>query len=431
VTTSTVRPTVRPGLRRAPALASLASLASLALLGTTLAPAVATGAHAAADPSADRAAGRTARAAAVRISHTSFGTGEQWRTGSLSGVRVRKGRLVLTDSAGTRSFDGRRYDRGSWTSPWVSPGFSLTELVPSWQAVTRRDSWIEVSVRGRAADGRQGSWDTMARWTSSERWVRRTSLGEQPDDLGRANVDTWQTGGVASWQVRVSLMRRAGTRTPVKLQRVGAVASRLPDRSDVSTSEPTRQVGTELDLPAYSQMVHRGHYPEWGGGGQAWCSPTSVSMVLGYLDALPAPRTYAWVGDGHPSPWVDQAARMTFDHGYDGAGNWPFNTAFAGSLVREAYVTRLRNLRQAERLVADGVPPVVSVRFGSGELDNAPISSTDGHLMVIVGFTASGDVIAHDPAAASSSGVRRVYDRGQFEDVWLPTSGGLAYVIRD
>ena len=51
--------------------------------------------------------------------------------------------------------------------------------------------------------------------------------------------------------------------------------------------------------------------------------------------------------------------------------------------------------------------------------------------MVIVGFTESGDVVVNDPAAARRSGVRRTYDRGQFENAWIPRSGGLVYVIRD
>ena len=61
---------------------------------------------------------------------------------------------------------------------------------------------------------------------------------------------------------------------------------------------------------------------------------------------------------------------------------------------------------------------------------------TNGHLLVVVGFTESGDVVVNDPAAAQRAGVRRTYDRGQFENAWLKRgsnggSGGLAYVIRD
>ncbi|WP_166313523.1 hypothetical protein [Nocardioides piscis] len=48
---------------------------------------------------------------------------------------------------------------------------------------------------------------------------------------------------------------------------------------------------------------------------------------------------------------------------------------------------------------------------------------------MVVGFERDGDVIVNDPAAASNSAVRRVYDRDQFEDVWINASGGVVYVI--
>ena len=38
---------------------------------------------------------------------------------------------------------------------------------------------------------------------------------------------------------------------------------------------------------------------------------------------------------------------------------------------------------------------------------------------MIVGFTDDGDVVVNDPAAPANAGVRRTYDRGQFEDAWL------------
>ncbi len=363
----------------------------------------------------------------------------EWRgadlaAGTFDGTLLRRARLRIGEPVATRTYGGTRYDVGRWVSPWRRPGFALTELIASWQATTPGDSWVEVQVRGRTAQGTRSSWDTLGRWAAGDRHVRRTSVGGQGDDLADVNVDTWQVpGGVRAWQLRVNLMR-AGTARPT-VRALGAVASRLPDVDGVATSDPGVASGPDhvvLDVPRYSQMVHSGHYPAWGGGGQAWCSPTSLSMVLGYYDALPPRSAYAWVPDGHPQPWVDHAARMTFDADYDGTGNWPFNTAYAGTRLgpgARAYVTRLRSLRQAERYVAGGTPLVASISFGAGELDGAPISSTNGHLLVIVGFTRSGDVVVNDPAAQRRSGVRRTYDRGQFEDAWLPTSGGVVYVL--
>ncbi|HYH35701.1 MAG TPA: C39 family peptidase [Nocardioides sp.] len=361
----------------------------------------------------------------------------EWRSGdlgagTLAGTALRRGRLKISEPVATRRFDGRRYDVGRWSSPWQRPGFALTELIPSWQALTPGDSWIEVEVRGRDDDGTVSSWDTMARWAATDRHVDRATVSGQSDDLGSVAVDTWRVpGGVTAWQVRVSLMQ-GGRRSPV-LRAAGAVASRLPDVDGVATSEPGRAArGVVLDVPRWSQMVHSGHYPAWGGGGQAWCSPTSTSMVLGWYDALPRRSAYSWVPDDHPQPWIDHGARATFDHAYDGTGNWPFNTAYAGDRTGgPAFVTRLRSLRQAEKLIVAGIPLVASVSFGAGELDGAPISSTNGHLLVIVGFRDNGDVVVNDPAARTNAGVRRTYDRGQFEDVWLPTSGGLVYVVTD
>ena len=67
--------------------------------------------------------------------------------------------------------------------------------------------------------------------------------------------------------------------------------------------------------------------------------------------------------------------------------------------------------------------------FGARQLSGAPISSSNGHLMVVVGFEADGDVVVNDPAGATNGAVRRVYDRDELEDVWINASGGTTYVI--
>jgi len=360
----------------------------------------------------------------------------EWRAdglggGSLAGAKLTAGTVRVSGPVATRTYGGRTYKVGRWTSPWREPGFALTQLIASWQARTPGRSWIEVQVRGRNASGRLSRWDTLARWSANEKGIKRTTVSGQSDDLADVNVDTWRApGGLRSWQLRVNLMK-SGRKSP-RLQSVGAMVSRIAAVDEVPTSRPGVARGVVLDVPRYSQMTHRGHYPAWGGGGQAWCSPTSTSMVLGYYGALPPARAYSWVPAGHPQPWVDHAARMTYDHGYGGTGNWPFNTAYAGGRTGgKAFVTRLKSLRQAERFVKAGIPLVASVSFGRGELDGAPISSTAGHLLVIVGFRRNGDVVVNDPAAATNAGVRRTYDRGQFENVWLPRSGGLVYVITD
>ena len=364
-------------------------------------------------------------------------TGRELRSGQRDGVRITRGRLRIADEPAGRvrvrdpwgSGKRRRFDVGRWTSPWVAPGFPARSLVPSWNAVTRPGTFVRIDVRTRS-DERTGSWDEVAVWAHQVTAAHRHSGGTQSDDLARLLVDTVVANDphrLTGWQVRVVLFRRSGsTRTP-RVASLGAVAATYLTR-DRGTSRTALDRRRVLRVPPYSQMVHEGHHPEWNGGGEAWCSPTSVAMVLDHYGRGPTEREYAWTDE--PDGQVDHAARFTYDHAYTGTGNWPFNTAYAGQRGLDAFVTRLHSLRDAERFIAAGIPLVVSISFGAGELEGAPLTSTPGHLLVIRGFNARRNVVVNDPAGATNAEVRRVYRRGQFERAWLRGSGGIAYVIR-
>src|SRR4051812_1148754 len=376
-------------------------------------------------------------ASARRITYERWATSQQLESGRAHGVVVQHGRLVVGTPAGKRG----RYDYGTWTSPWVSPGYDLTALIPSWNGTTPRDTWVRVDVRGRR-ESAKSSWDRVAGWALDDGQRRRASGSGQSDDFGHVSYDTWLTGGVGAWRVRLTLLRKAGTNASPEIEAVGAVASRLPSVSSVATSSPgaSSALGKVLPVPPYSQMVHRNEYPQYDGGGEAWCSPPSTAMVLAYYHALPPRKDYAWVSHAYQDRVVDHVARMTYDTNLGGTGNWAFNTAYAASRTGGGFVTRLRSLRGAQEFIAAGIPIVASITFSSGQLSGAPISSTNGHLVVIVGFRKNGDVVVNDPAAPTRATVRRTYDRGQFEDAWLKRypsgssmrgSGGMVYVIRD
>ncbi len=390
-------------------------------------------------PSAASSTAAADQRARPRISLRRWSTTRQWRSGTTSGVRVSGGTLSIGRPVDTRVYRDpygsgkpRRYDVSRWASRWVQPDFAPTELIPSWKATTQPNTWIEVSLRARAGS-RVGSWDVLGRWANNDRGFHRSSGRSQADDLTRVNVDTLVgADGVrlTGWQVRVALMRRVGTDASPRVRSLGAVASRVPDRSTVQTSATSMRATRSLRVPRYSQMVHSGDYPQWNNGGEAWCSPTSTAMILGFWDRLPSTQQYDFVPAGYPQPWVVHATRFVFDYRYDGAGNWPFNTAYAATRGLDAHVTRLRSLREAEAYIRKGIPLVASIAFGPGELGGSPINSSAGHVLVIRGFTKTGDVLANDPAAATRKGVPRTYDRGQFENAWIPASGGVVYVLR-
>jgi hypothetical protein len=371
-------------------------------------------------------------AAPAAHSFAQITTDAAFRAGVQEGTRVTSGSLTMASPRGQTTWAGRRWSWTRWTSPWMNPGQTFTQLIPTWNVTTPPRTMVLVEARVHSTSGYLSGWKLVGAWSTRDAKIRRTSGGVQSDRIASMSTDTLAARpGVLlnRYQLRILPLRGpASTATPV-VRSLQAVASR-PSTVLPATSRPLLPSKT-LNVPRYSQMTHRGQYPKWGGGGQAWCSPTSLAMILGYYGDLPTPKSYAWVSTRYSDRWVDHVARAVFDYGYDGAGNWAFNTAYAAVRTGDAFVTRLTSLREAERFIAAGIPLAASIRFSRGQLTGAPISATSGHLVVITGFTSNGNVVVNDPAARTDASVRRTYDRGQFERAWLRGSNGTVYVVRD
>ena len=323
----------------------------------------------------------------------------------------------------------KSYDSGSWTSAWHDPGFAFSQAVPSWNATTPARTWIQVELRSRTQDARETKWYVLGRWASGDADFHRTSVPGQGDKDGFVAIDTFvPKKAVLAYQLRLTLYRETGSGASPSVTKLATVVAN--DADPYTPSATTMTSAITLSVPEYSQEIHAGHYPEFDGGGEAWCSPTSTAMILAFWHRGPTPTDYSWVTPAdHKDPWVDHAARFTYDYNYNGAGNWPFNVAYAHTYGLEGAVTQLRSLAEAEQYVKAGIPLVASLSFGSGKLDGFPFKSTNGHLLTIVGFTASGDVVSNDPAALIDADVQRTYNRAQFEKAWMESTGGLVYLL--
>lgn len=288
---------------------------------------------------------------------------------------------------------------GTATSqPITVPAFD--ELVPSWNSSTGKTGSVTVEVRVQTPAG-WSRWYSFGNWSAAE---GRSSVGGQKDATGQVMTDTLRLNARATtYQYRVTL-RGAGT--ALRLLAVNTT-DRSKRTAALGAASDRKAWGKINEVPQRSQMI----YPD---GGEVWCSPTSVSMILaGYGVNIPVP----------------DAARGMYDRAYDGTGNWPFNTAYAGEYGLRAFVTRLPSLSAAEKYTGAGFPLAVSLGWKKGELPGAPLDWSNGHLMVLVGFDAQGNPVLNDPAAPNNAGVRRPYPRAAFEKLWLTHSGGLAYVI--
>ena len=373
----------------------------------------------------------TASAASTTPKLKRWVTTTQLKTGTVAGAAVASGSVTISKPVGKVTYAGKAFDYATWTSPWSTTTIAADQVIPSWTATTPAGTVVKIEMRVKTTGGKTGSWDTVSWWASDLSTIKRTSASAQTDDYARVDTDTViaRSGTkLGAWQVRAVLMRKAGTKITPVLRSVGAVAS--ASRSVPSVSRTTMTKTVELAVPKYSQMIHTKEYRQYNGGGAAWCSPTSTTMVLRYYRSGPTAADYAWVNKAYPDRFVAHAARATYDEGYSATGNWAFNTAYAGSFGLDTYVTRMKDLRDAEKLITKGVPVVASIKFSRGGLKGSPLTSTGGHLVVIVGFEKSGRVIVNDPAAPKNSTVRRVYDRAQFERAWISGSNATAYVIQ-
>jgi hypothetical protein len=427
-----------PTASRRTLLAAAASVPVATAGAATVGAAVPAAAAARRHRAADRRAGATStpgrKAAGPYVEYHPWTSSSDWRSGTAEGTQVvsrtRPGLTLATPVATIDYTDPHTATTATWEyARWTSPVHQLavpaTEAIASWNADTPKGTWIQIELQGAYSDGTQAPWYVMGRWAAGDEDIKRTSVDGQSDGHSSISTDTFSIDDpasglrLASVRLRLTLYRaKGGTAAPV-VWRAGVMGSDIPDRFEVPAATPG--LAAELAVPPFSQNIHEGQYPEYAGGGEAWCSATSSAMVITYWGREPSAADMAWIDPSYEDPEVDQAARNVYDYQYEGCGNWPFNAAYAATYPDfQGIVTRLGSLTDVERLIAVGIPVITSQSFLEGELTGAGYG-TSGHLMVIAGFTADGDVIANDPASSSDAVVRNVYQRREFENIWLRT----------
>ena len=282
----------------------------------------------------------------------------------------------------------------------ISP-VPANEAVVSWNVLAK--STMGTQVEAKFWDGEHWSkFYTLGVWSPDGEGDHRTSVKGQKDADGDVETDTLVTHKpIRKVVVKVTLTPDEKGEFP-EPKFFGV--SLTDTKAEVVPHAPLKKVwGKEITVT--------GKWQAGWPGASGWCSPTSTAMALGYWSAqLKRPELDIAVPD---------AAKACFDKAYDGTGNWPFNTAFAGSFPGiRAYVTRLSDVSELETWVAAGIPPIVSVSYDlllGKKRDNDP-----GHLMVCIGFTKEGDMILNDPAYSPNKGEgsRRIFSRERFITAW-------------
>ena len=347
---------------------------------------------------------------------------------SLPGVKLNAGGALefdpVTAEADSDPFTAGMYNGGNYynggsffvgeaISPEISATFNYKQAIASWNAFTPVGSWLEVQFRAQYGT-RWSRWYVLGIWAADTSTIVRHSVTAQKDPDGSVADDTFIASAeneTNTFQLKLRLFSADRLSTPSVKNMAVAYSTSIPKSVNVSSGNPALW-NRLIDVPKFSQMV----YPD---GGSVWCSPTSTAMVLSFFESY----------DGDCERRVRAAVDGVFDWIYDGHGNWPFNTAYAATFGYEGYVARLTSLAKAEEYVAAGLPVIMSIAWQKGELTGSGVASTNGHLVVLVGFDASGNLIINDPASPTNETVKRTYLRSEFEPLWLKASGGTVYLI--
>ncbi|MDD2804640.1 MAG: NlpC/P60 family protein [Elusimicrobiales bacterium] len=290
------------------------------------------------------------------------------------------------------------------TSAELPALFPFDQLLLSADAVFPGGGALQAEAQVKTAAG----WSPWFSYGSFDPAGGGASAAAQEGPFGRMDTDILKLAQKAgAFRYRLTLAPSAKPAT-LRLAAASYTDSQAPYVPAEAALKPAGFKAVKFALPKYSQMTQQVNYK-----GDI-CSPVSLAMTLTGLGLETPPL-------GAAAPVLDSAQNIY--------GNWFFNTAYAGSRGLYAILARLNTLEEARAFVQAGTPVIASVTFGPDELDNAPLKKTKGHLLVIAGFTAKGDVITHDPAAPEEKTVERVYKREQFARAWLGNKFGTSYLV--
>jgi hypothetical protein len=278
--------------------------------------------------------------------------------------------------------------------PWT-PRVPARHVLPSLAVLTPRAP----SVRFELSARRAGSWSP---------WVATTTLGDhsfaplpaKADGLSAAIDEIHVTPPLDGLRVRV---RVGGPHREAMFEAPWLVTVSAWDGGTRGEGIAAR---VSLEVPPRTQMTEAAPIR------LRICSPTSVGMAMEFL--------------GRDVPTVALADEI-FHAPTERFGVWPAAVRVAATHGVPGYLLRFPDWNAVAWCLGRGLPIVASIRYAAGELTNAAIPETDGHLVVITGLD-DDQVLVNDPAAPTKAEVPRRYSRDEMTRTWLERAG-VGYVF--
>jgi hypothetical protein len=312
-----------------------------------------------------------------------------------------KGGIELLFSEGTFS------SSGFYISPPLAAGFSIREIIPSWNVETPPGCGILVELRL----SREG--EHWSPWLSIGNWGHHAigGKGEKKNEWGEVKVDYVTVKRDAAFaQFRLTLWTKDDTKSPLARLVTLALSDQEGDL-DIPLRKPLSSHFSpgplNLKVPYRSQ---RREDPSIAGD---ICSTTSVSMVMEYWGVK---RT------------TQAMANIIYEPETKLYGIWWRAVQAASQFGLTGWVRYFRNWEEVYGELTAGHPVIACISFDEGALSGSPTSCSEGHVIVVRGFDGKGNPLCNDPAGIDERDGVIVYNREELARAWFD-KGGVGYLI--
>ncbi len=294
---------------------------------------------------------------------------------------------------------------GIYTSPVIEMDFPAEEIYPSWNINCHgKETGFIVYVRVSQDRLNWSPWFYTGSWgkyPKIKKKIIKNSFGFVDIDYLSLRKETQLI------QYSIHMFSSKDNSPSVKLF---ALSYGKREKKETSGRNPltcSRITGKILSVPYRSQ-----------GDGDSnisgrICSPTSVAMVMSYWGINVA---------------TDEVAKMSYDKEHDIYGSWPMAVQAASQYGLKGWIEIFRSWHDVEKKISAGIPVIATICFAPGELKGSITKSSQGHVIVVKGFSPDGNIVCNDPAGRDAQEGTVIYNRDEMEKVWFKKSG-IGYVI--
>ncbi len=265
--------------------------------------------------------------------------------------------------------------------------------LPSWNgSVTYNSTGFKVEMRFPYSNG-WSPWLTVGYWKNYI-W---SSYGNTSFAGGSVDIDYVKLNYYTNkWQFKVTFTRFNTNQSSPKIHKLSFFVS--DSRTSANISQIVADNPPQIFIPT-NFIYQYGVDPTIGG---SICSPTTVAMIL---------ASYGIQVDPY------QFALTTKDPYFNIFGVWPRVVQHAAEYGLDGAVTRYRTWSETYEVLANGGR--IGMSLGSPLYPN-------GHLVMLAGFTSTGNPIVHDPA--KSNGYSFQHNKTSLSQSWF-SKGGIAYTF--